>query len=347
MKRYLRVIVNLFDGDGVGTAAASGESGDSNSGASTGTQGVEIRQDTRDKAKSLGLSDDLLESYQNSLDSKKRNSQPEQQTETQAEEPTEENLDEEFENLIKGKYKEQHAKKMNASFSERFAKQKGQIESLQSQLNLGNEILDIIANKYKIDASDRNALLEAVKGDISYFSEKALDNGTTATELQKTFFEEKQNNKDHEELTQLRREKAMRELDTRLQQLSVSTKEKYPDFNLQEEMNNPAFTAALDFIANRNSERNKATGKSDEVFDLTFAYEMAHADELRQQLVNRTAKAAMSAATQHVQANANRFNESVNQRSSRSTPKSVRDMSDSEFALFVENVKNGTAHIPR
>lgn len=343
MDKYLKVISNLFDGDGAGTATGSGEAGENDSGATTGTQKAEIQQETKAKAQRLGLSEDLLESYQNAY-GKSENEEPA----TEAEEPTESvNLDDEFESLIKGKYKEQFGKKMNSSFADRFAKSKNQIDTLQNQVSADNEILSIIANKYNVDSKDTKALLDAVKGDSSYFSEKALESGMTAEELQDKYFSDREANEIKEELNRLKRERAMAELDTRLQSLASKTKETYPQFDLQEEMSNPAFTAALDFIAQRNTEKNKTTGKNDEVFDTTFAYEMAHADELRQQMVNRTAKAAMSAATKHMQANANRVSENVNQRSSRAVTKSVRDMSDSEFDTLVENIKNGTAHIPK
>lgn len=345
MKNFLKVTLNLFDGDGAGTAAAGGETDNGDSGAATGTQEkAEIRRETRVKAERLGLSDDLLESYQNAFDKKEESRQPEN-TENNEEEPATENLDEEFESLIKGKYKDQFSKKMNSSFSDRFNKQRGQIDELQGQLSAGNEILDIVANKYNIDGKDKKALLEAVKGDSSYFSDKAIENGTTAEDLQQKFFNDREINKTKAELDRLRQEKAVQELDSRLQRIAEETRKIYPDFNLQEEINNPAFAAALDFVAKRNSERNKSAGKNDEIFDTTFAYEMAHADELRQQMVNRTAKAAMSAATQHMQANASRVSENVNQRSSRATQKSIKDMSDSEFDALVERIKNGTAHI--
>lgn len=343
MEKYTKVIINLFDGEGAGTADGNGEGAGNGSGAATGTQTAEIKQETKTKAQRLGLSDDLLESYQNAYGEGES-----KETATEADEPIEsENLDDEFEKMIKGKYKEQFGKKMNSSFSDRFSKAKNQIDALTNQLNEGNEILNIIANKYNVDGKDTKALLEAVKGDSSYFSEKAIESGMTAEELQDKYFSDKEANETKEELNRLKRERAMAELDTRLQNMALQTRETYPDFNLQEEMNNPAFTAALDFIANRNTEKNKTTGKNDEIFDTTFAYEMAHADELRQQMVNRTAKAAMNAATKHMQANANRISENVNQRSSRASAKSIKDMSDSEFNTLVENIKNGTAHIPK
>lgn len=345
MNTYMKVIINLFDGEGVGTADGNGEVADNGSGATTGTQETEIKQETKAKAQKLGLSDDLLESYQKAYGYKEEKELVAESTEETRHQA--ENLDEEFESLIKGKYKDQFGKKMNTSFSERFSKAKNQIDTLKNQVSTGNEILSIIANKYNVDSNDTKALLEAVKGDSSYFSEKALDSGMTAAEMQEKYFSDKEINETKEELNRLKQERAMAELDARLNTLAERTRETYPDFDLQEEMNNSAFTAALDFIAKRNTERNKSTGKNDEVFDTTFAYEMAHADELRQQMVNRTAKAAMSAATKHMQANANRVSENVNQRSTRSTQKSVRNMSDSEFDLLVENIKNGTAHIPK
>lgn len=345
MKKFLKVVVNLFDGDGAGTAAADGGTASNDSGASTGAQEkAGISRETKAKAERLGLSDDLLESY-NSAFGKKESGEEPQQPDSGEENVTDENPDEEFDSLIKGKYKEQFSKKMNASFSERFSKQKSRIDELQSEIDSDSEILDIIANKYKVDGKDRKALLAAVKGDSSYFSDQAIENGTTAEDLQQKFFNDREINQTKAELERMKQERAVQELDARLQKIADVTRQTYPDFNLQEEMNNPAFTAALDFIAKRNSDRNKSTGRNDEIFDTTFAYEMAHSDELRQQMVNRTAKAAMSAATQHMQANASRVSENVNQRSSRATQKSIRDMSDSEFDTLVEKIKNGTAHI--
>ena len=65
MEKYTKVIINLFDGEGAGTADGNGEGAGDGSGATTGTQETEIKQETKAKAQRLGRSDDLLESYQN------------------------------------------------------------------------------------------------------------------------------------------------------------------------------------------------------------------------------------------------------------------------------------------
>ena len=58
----------------------------------------------------------------------------------------------------------------------------------------------------------------------------------------------------------------------------------FPNFNLEEEFQNPSFRTALDFIAQQKNEQNEKTGRNDEIYDLTTAYKMAHFNELQKDL---------------------------------------------------------------
>ena len=179
------------------------------------------------------------------------------------------------------------------------------------------------------------------------WQQQALNNGITTDEAKSRYTENQKQSALEQELNQLKREKAAGELDARLNNLANSTQQMYPDFNLQAEFENPKFCAALDFIAQRNEARNKESGRNDEIFDLTYAYELAHADEIRNNTINKASKAAISAVTKNIAANGSRPSENANSHSAPAQPKSVSDMSDEEFDVLLNKVKNGTAHIPR
>ena len=133
----------------------------------------------------------------------------------------------------------------------------------------------------------------------------------------------------------------------RLQGLARETQKQYPDFDLRSEFANPKFRAALDFIAQQREEQNKRSGRNDEVFDLTFAYEMAHAQEIRDNTIKRVSHATQRAVAQDIASGARRPQENAGRHSAPARPRSVDDMSDEEFDAFLEKVKNGEARIGR
>lgn len=178
------------------------------------------------------------------------------------------------------------------------------------------------------------------------FAEKALAAGVTTEEARNDFFKQQKTNAQEEELETLRREKSARELDTHLRSIAAETMKEFPNFNLEEEFQNPSFRTALDFIAQQRNEQNEKTGRNDEIYDLTTAYKMAHFDELQKDLVKRSSSAAISAAAQSIQSGARRPTENAVKKSGTTTQrKSVEDMSDAEFDAFYEKVRRGEAHL--
>lgn len=342
--KFFEVIINLHDGEGAGTAQGTSGENSGENGTSTGGGHNEISSEVRQRGQQLGLSDDLLADYQKAFGKKSDN---EQQT-TQEQDNTNDEK-EDFKSLIKGKYRSEFDNEVQTMFKDRFAKQNQQMSEMQAQIANANKILDIVALKYpNIDVNDRDALFKAVSNDNDVFGQRALDSGVTVEEAKRQWAEELEKKQTQDELDMLRREKAIRELDAKLQSLAIQTKQIYPDFDLQTEMNNPDFQAALDFIAQRNSQKNKETGKNDEIFNLTKAYEMTHHDEITANTINKVGNAAMNAFAQNIAVNGNRFRENANvSTSAKPKAKSVRDMSDKEFDALLRNVKNGTARIPR
>lgn len=339
--KFINLIVNLHDGESAG--AADGGDGNGESGVATSTEN-NISRETRERAERIGIGDDLIDDYNKAFGNGNQN-----QNNAEGENNStdgEENAEEEFEKLINGKYKDAYQSKVESFVKDRMSTKNKQISDMQKKENTGNQIFALIANKYNVQPDDLDGLLKAVTEDKDLFAEKALAAGVTTEEARNNFFTQQRTNAQEEELETLRREKAARELDTHLRSIAAETMKEFPNFNLEDEFQNPSFRTALDFIAQQRNEQNEKTGRNDEIYDLTAAYKMAHFDELQKDLVKRSSSAAISAAAQSIQSGARRPTENAVKKSgTTSQRKSVEDMSDAEFDAFYEKVRRGEAHI--
>lgn len=347
MQRFFNITLNLFDG-GEG-ATSAGTTGAGEGSATTGTENSAVRKEVAQKGRSMGLPDDLLADYQKAYDSKNTSTTAaETQTDTKNEGSQTSDTEGEFENLIKGKFKDAYDKRVRNFVSDRLSKRDTEIAQLKERSESTDKILAVLANKYpNVDAKNLDALLNAVENDEDIWRQKALDGGITADEAKLKFGEQQKQAQLENELEQLKKEKAVSQLDARMQNLAKATQQMYPDFDLKSEFENPQFCAALDFIAQRNEAKNKASGKNDEIFDLTYAYELAHADEIRNNTIKKVSKATMSAVAQNIAANGSRPKENANSHSAPARPKRVDEMSDKEFDDLLHKIKNGTGRIPR
>lgn len=351
MQKYRKIIIDLFD-EGAGAAPTATGGNDSGNNTDSAQNTNAVRSDIAKKGRDLGLSDDLMQSYQEAYDSKhvseNNTAAANHDNNTNEGQNTENQSEDEFENLIKGKYKDSFDRRVRGIVSDRMHTRDSEIAELKSKAESTDKILKVLSLKYpQVDGNDLEALLKAVENDEDVWQQQALNDGITTDEAKNRYTENQKQSALEQELNQLKREKAAGELDARLNNLAKSTQQMYPDFNLQAEFENPRFCAALDFIAQRNEARNKDSGKNDEIFDLTYAYELAHADEIRNNTINKVSKAAISAVTKNIAANGSRPAENANSHSAPAQPKSVSDMSDEEFDVLLNKVKNGTAHIPR
>lgn len=345
--KFLSLIVNLHDGDSAG--AADGGDGNGEHGEATSTDNNNISRETRERAERIGIGDDLIDDYNKAFGNGNQNQNNNAEGEnnsTDTDADGEENSEEEFEKLIKGKYKNVYQNRVQSLVKDRLSTKDRQISDMQKKENTGNQIFALIANKYNVQPDDLDGLLKAVSEDKDLFAEKALAAGMTTEEARNNFFTQQKTNAQEEELETLRREKAARELDTHLRSIAAETMKEFPNFNLEEEFQNPSFRTALDFIAQQKNEQNEKTGRNDEIYDLTTAYKMAHFNELQKDLVKRSSSAAISAAAQSIQSGARRPTENAVKKSGTTTQrKSVEDMSDAEFDAFYAKVRRGEAHL--
>lgn len=183
-------------------------------------------------------------------------------------------LNAEFEALIKGKFKAQYDARMQNTIQKRIKDSK---ETAQ-KLDAVSPILEMLGKKYGVDASDINALNKAIEEDDSYYEAEALERDMTVDQL-KMFKKLERENKDYarRESERQKQEKADRLHSVWLQQ-EQATKQVYPSFNMEAELQNPEF---VNLITNN--------------VDVKTAYEVIHRDEI--------IPAAMQFAAQAVEQN--------------------------------------------
>jgi hypothetical protein len=197
-------------------------------------------------------------------------------------------LSAEFEELIKGKFKDQYNARVQDTIQRRL---KGSKETVD-RYNALAPTLEIMAKKYGVDATDAEALAKAIADDDSYFEQEALERGIPVKEL-KAIRKMEQENADlkRQMQEQQTKEKADKLYSQWLQQ-EQDTKKVYPSFNMQAEMQNPEFVNLL-----------KAN------VDVRTAYEVLHKDEIIPAAMQFTAKTVEQKIAKKIAANGARPNE--------------------------------------
>ena len=277
MKELLTLNLQLFAEGGDGGTGAEGTAG---SGVATTTKGVKNNPLADVK---YGIQEDVVQNANA------------QETDGGID------LNAEFEELIKGKYKDQYNAKMSDTVQKRLKGTKEQIAKLESL----NPVLELLGKKYGVDASDAEALIKAVEEDDSYFEEEALELGVPVEQL-------KQFKKTERENAELKRQ--MDEISTKENAAKIyqgwleqaeEAKKYYPSLDLETEMQNPKF---VDLLRNN--------------IDVKTAFQVLHQDEIMPAAMQYTAKAVEQKLTNNIIANGQRPTENGNSSQSASVIKS-------------------------
>lgn len=148
-----------------------------------------------------------------------------------------------FENLIKGEYKDEFAKRTQGIIDSRFRETKQMQETLKSHENL----IGMLADKYGTDASDINALTKAIEDDESFYQSEAMEKGLTVAQLK----ELKALQRENEQFRKAEEEAAQRYMEHQAYAKwtgeAEALKAKYglANFDLATECQNPEFTQLL------------------------------------------------------------------------------------------------------
>lgn len=230
-------------------------------------------------------------------------------------------LDAEFEELIKGKYKEQYNKRTQDTVQKR-------LKSTKETVDKYNELsptLDMLAKKYGVDANDINALNKAIVEDDSYYEQEALEKNMSVEQLKAIRKMEREN----ADLRKQVQEQSIKENADRLYaswlNQAESLKTVYPTFDLDTEIKNPKFVELL---------------KSN--IDVRTAYEVLHKDEIIPAAMKFTAQNVEQKLTNKIIANGARPTENgINSQSSVTVKSNVSQLSKADREEINRRVARG------
>ena len=188
--------------------------------------------------------------------------------------PTEQpDLNAEFEQLIKGKFKDQYDTRMQDTIQRRLKSSKETVEKYNSLA----PTLEILGKKYGVDATDIEALNKAIQDDDSYFEEEALEKGISVQQLKEIRKMERENAELRKQMQEKQTKDKADKLYSQWLQQEQDTKKVYPSFDMKAEMQNSKF---VDLLRSN--------------IDVKTAYEVVHKDEIIPAAMQFTAKTVES-----------------------------------------------------
>lgn len=200
--------------------------------------------------------------------------------------PTEQpDLNAEFEQLIKGKFKDQYDTRMQDTIQRRLKSSKETVE----KYNALTPTLEILGKKYGVDATDIEALNKAIQDDDSYFEEEALEKGISVQQLKEIRKMERENAELRKQMQEKQTKEKADKLYSQWLQQEQDTKKVYPSFSMKAEMQNPKFVELL---------RSNV--------DVKTAYEVVHKDEIIPAAMQFAAQTVESKIAKKIAANGTR-----------------------------------------
>ena len=228
----------------------------------------------------------------------------------------------EFDKLIKGEYKDLYDSNVQNILSKRLANQKTTVEKYEAL----SPVLEMLAKKYGVDASDASALSKAIEDDDSYYEEEAMKKGVSVEHLKEIRKMEREN----ATLKKQMQEQSIREnaekLYAKWMEQAEGVKAVYPSFDLRTEMQNPRFVDLLKVPS----------------VDVRTAYEVMHKDEIIPAAMQFTAKTVEKKLTDKMIANGARPTENGISSQSASVVKSdVSKLSSADIDEVIRRVARG------
>lgn len=194
---------------------------------------------------------------------------------------TPEQLQAEFQKLIKGEYKDAYTKEFQRHFNDRHKEAKAAQERLESY----QPIIDTLSSRYGITDGDMGKLAQAIESDESLWAEAAEEAGMTVEQFRHVKQIEAENARFKAAQQQnIRQQMAQRQMEVWNGQVE-EVRKSYPNFNLEDELNNPGFKAML------------RAGAS-----IRNAYEATHLDDIKKSLVASTAQQTTKEVTDNIKA---------------------------------------------
>lgn len=195
-----------------------------------------------------------------------------------------------YSELIKSdEYRDEHEEWTKKTINERLKKYKGQEE----QLTKSNSLLALVGNKYGLDANSAtfmDDIAKAIEQDDSYYEKYAMEHDVTPSVAREIVTLERKVSEQNAREAEMRQQEEQRQRAQALLQSAERTKQKFPNFDLNTEMQNEQFRRIL-----------AATNG-----DTTAAYRTVHWDDVVPQMVQASQQQAVQQTANSVKANKSR-----------------------------------------
>ena len=192
-----------------------------------------------------------------------------------------------FDDLIKGKYREDFQKKTQSIINRRLAGSKEQQKQLQEQITSIKPVMDLLAQKYGVN--DPSEIMEALEQDEALYEKESMETGMSVQQVR----EMKKLQRENESFRQAQAEAERRQNSDKIyanwMEQSEILRETYPNFDFKTEALNDDFNKLL-----------KAG------IDVGTAYEVVHKDEILSGAMQYTAQQVRQKTVQNIQARGTR-----------------------------------------
>lgn len=300
--------LQLFaDGTGEGGAADSGVTSPAAAGQDTGVNasavaGQTVEPTQADRLRELGVPESKLKRAKYS---QKAAPQKQQETASQAAAAETQEVTEEAKDTAKRlSWDEIMADpEYNGEMQKVVKAAKEKLKTSAEALEKLAPAIQLIAKKYGVDASDYDAVSKAVVDDDAYYEERAMELGVTTDVAKQLDKSEKMMRAAEEQQQKFINEQKLMEHIGKLNRQAIELQQKYPDFNLGKELNNPTFARLT---------------APDLNLPLEDAYELVHREEIKENIRQAALKASIQQVSNAVQSNKNRPNDGVSKSSNAS-----------------------------
>ena len=304
--RFFPVNLQLFAEGGSGTAGGEG--------ATTGETGTAAVSHKGGKANPLA-------NVQYGIQPENSNANDAQVTDVQTNEEPAVDANTRFEELIKGEFREQFNQRMQETVQKRLKSSKETVD----KFNALAPTLEMLGQKYGVDATDIDALTKAIQDDDAYYEEEALEKGITVEQLKSIRKIERENANLKAQMDAERERQNADRIYSEWMQQAEDAKKVYPSFDFRAEMQNPKFQSLL---------------RSN--IDVRTAYEVIHKDEIIPAAMQFAVKTAEQNITNKIIANGSRPVENGNGSQGASITKSdVSTLNRADRAEINRRVANG------
>lgn len=227
----------------------------------------------------------------------------------------------EFERLIGQDYKDLFTERMQGIIDKRFKETK----TMESKLQSLDPVMQLLCDKYGIKDGDVHKLANAIEDDDMYWEEAADEAGLTVEQYKYVKKMERENEQFKKARDESMREQQIRESWQNILNQSEELMATYPDFNLEQEFENPHFQSLIQAGV-----------------PVRTAYEVTHMDDIKNGIAYHTAKNVEQKVTNTIKSKSQRPRENGTRSQTGITIKSdVSKLTKEDRAEIARRVSRG------